>query len=593
MLRKVICVFFLVFTINLNVFSAPQSAGPILEKLAYRIAGRAEVIRDRVLMFHEDPSSQIPNLYYFIQSVLEDANGLYLLGDSEQARLKMVLLDTLTYDIVCAGQTSALSLNQMTGVMQQSRKASDLNEFKKITQQAIAMMSHRGLLESVHFNTTEEEYFSEIVRYIHSVAGKLPQSLSENDIREIVGGTGIMNTDNIHFFLPQLETRAEGGYLVGYGFDKQWGLTPILYFENKNVGKTIFLLALWNLKAFNEGMGINHNDTLESQIHHVLLQMRIADYLVKNADVLDLQDISVAEEVREHYRVVYEKLVEESFVPQYYDYLFALKKTASSERVLFPWGAHSTRSSAVNAPETDDYVFYLIGNGSQMPPNPRLVKLMAEQGKSLPQGTAFDLGCGDGSDALFLARNNDIFKGVVAVDHSQAVINRIRRLEYLEPEIAKLYPAKSDIRTYPYPDSSTPVHNRPNLVVLDNVVEFLPKQDRLDLFKKLDKALLTGGVLFIEYHIAEGETFQKLESDENITMDNDNTISSFQPFVGKQMKHFFKRDELQEELKEAGINEENGYVVSSEYIPVDNDFHFGVIVALKKEQSPEKQQAAQ
>jgi len=147
---------FILFTILIPNVSAEGK----YSKIALRIAGRAEIIKDRVASFYERGESKYHNLYYFIISTLEDSNGLYFLGDKKNSVYKLLILDAVTYDLVCAGPTAIYEINKQVGDSQKGKDAGSLEKFKELVEANLQIVTQRGLRESVHFTQTEERMFA-------------------------------------------------------------------------------------------------------------------------------------------------------------------------------------------------------------------------------------------------------------------------------------------------------------------------------------------------------------------------------------------------------------------------------------------------
>ncbi len=583
-MTKKISVFLLIlFYLSVTFVVWAEDETSIFSMMAHRISARAQIIKERVESIHEESSSKIPNLYCFITGVLEDAHGLYSLGDIDNARYKITILDTISYDIICAGVSASFELNNAVAKLQQSDKAGSLVEFKNITESLIGTVTRRGLLESVHFTVSQERYFTALLYKMKAKLPDIEKLRSENDIRSFFNDTHLIDADNIYFSLPKSIPPPATGFIFGFKIDQNWGLIPLLYFDTPVVAKETLLLGLWSLLAYAEGFGMHHNETLESQLHYILCQMRVVDFLLKNKDEFRIKNSAKLEDVRQSYQADYEGLAEESFMPGYYDELFALKAYASLEHDRFDWAYKPTYNPTPNNPASDDYLFYLTGNGSQMPPNPRLVEFFNNLPHGFPYGSAFDLGSGDGRNSRFLANRKSLFHEVVAIDHSTVAISRLKRLSLLEPDIpVRIRPIEADILNYKYPDEQTPVFQRPNFILLDNVIGYIPYQKRIRLFAECARALLPGGVMFVEYHLAQGKRFSGLDKAENIQLDNDNTIITTYDFQGTQKKHFFKQGEITDQLNKSGIMDGKEYSVTHIYSEHDNDFHTGIAIIRKQ-----------
>ncbi len=543
------------------------------DKIAYRISGRAQIIKERVESIHEKQSSLHPNLYYFIQNSLSDINVLYRFSDEDTAKGKLFLLDAITYDIVCAGVSASFELNKAVGELQKSLKAGSLDELSKYTQNLSGLVSKRGLTESVFFTKSEERYFSSIVKFVKKDFKDIKPILDKKDILDLVVKTGLISPDDLYFKIPSEIEPPLTKYIFSFGTDENRGLFPRLLFSSESVDKETLLLALFNLVLYRNGFGINNNETLESQLHYLILQMRIVDWLPKLFEGLNNREL---EKIRSWFKDSYEKLTDGNYMPQYYDRLFDLKLPPSLDRSVYDWSVDLKGARSENSPEADDYLFALMGNGSQMPPNPRLVDFLDKHFSELPVATAFDLGSGDGRNTLYLAKQKGVFTRVIAVDHSSVAIKRIKQLKYLEDDLIDIRSVQGDILKYKYPSKKTPLFQRAGFILLDNVVEFISKEKRSSLFFMLHNALLPDGVIFIEYHLASGVAFENIKKSKDFTIDQNNVVITSSNRGGAQRKKFFVKGELMKEFDYI-----KGYSKENIYLENEKDFNTGILI-LKK-----------
>ncbi|MDX9703483.1 MAG: class I SAM-dependent methyltransferase [Candidatus Auribacterota bacterium] len=520
--------------------------------IAYRIAGRAEIIRERVESIYDDPSTKSPDLYYFIINSLYDSYGLYALGDSKSAGTKIFLLDMITYDLICSGVSTAVDLNQAVRALQKSAQAGSLTQFQKIVSDRLGIISRRGLLESVRFNETEELYFSALTHRLYALSREIPAVSKPNNLLPFFEKYGLIDKKHVRFAFPASLEVPVTGFVFGVKLDTGGAMLPQLYFKSPELSKEIVMLAIFNLLAFQEGFGVNNNDTLESQIHYVLLQMRMCDWLVQKYMQLKLTDVEHLREWRTWYQSAYERLVQETFAPGYYEQLFSIKASPSRKRVEYDWNVSATNKDSVNAPSADDYIFHMIGNGSQMTPDERLVVFLEAHKDDIVPGYAFDLGSGDGRNSLYLA-GNDKFSRVIAIDHSQTAVNRIKQLNALEKSAEKIQPVRQNILEYPYPSERTPVLQRASFILISDVIGYLTSNERASLFSNLKGAMREGGFMFIEYHLAEGEKYESLKVADSFTVTDNHVVISKTPFCGEQKKQFFTRNQVIGELSSAGI----------------------------------------
>ena len=568
-----ILVFLFIVILNGNI-----SAEEKYSQIARRIAGRAEIIREHVSSLYDTGVPEYHNLFYFIISTLEDSSGLYCLSDKKNAAYKLLVLDAITYDLVCAGSSALYEINKLTGELQKSKNAGNLEKFKEIIEDNLQIVTQRGLQESAFFTNTEERIFAFVTNRIVKIASKIKKANNKNKIKKLLSSLGVMDSNNIKFWMPDSVQPPLTEYFIPMVIDKQWGLVANIHFEDEKVKPETLVLALFNLLAYEEGLAINNNESLESQVHYILTQMRMCDWILKNSVRFGIKDTSNLIQYRKWFQDAFERLAGESFVPQYYEQLFRIKESPVVKRELFDWDTKAELTESANSPQSDDYVFYFMGNGSQMPPNLRIKTFLSNN--NFPVGTAFDIGCGDGSNTRLLAESG-LFKSVVAIDHSKAAVDRIKRLEFLEQGLeGKIRAVQSDVLAYKYPSTNSPLHQKASLVVIDNVLEFLPHKKRIALLQNLKNALLSGGFIYIEYHIAEGKKFEELKADtkNEITPDNDLIIEN--EFQGKQKKHFYKKGEMLIDLNKMNIKDGNGFSIKEEIVD-DNSFKVGVLTIKK------------
>ena len=552
-----------------------------LSLIAHRIAGRAEIIRDRVAVVYEDSATKTPDLYYFLINSLYDSYGLYSLGDKKNARTKLFLLDTITYDLICAGISTVVELNQAVRELQKSPQAGTLHEFQKLVTQRLGIVSRRGLLESVRFTTTEEQYIAALTQRLSIISRKLDLVMTPQTLLPLLEDYGLIDKKNVIFAFPDSLQVPVTGFIFGVKFNNEHAMVPHVYCESPELSKETVILILANLIAFQEGLGINNNETLESQIHYVLLEMRLCDWLAKNYLQFGLTDIGHLQQWRAWYQGAYERLVEETFAPGYYINLFTLKERPSLQRVEYNWTEISQKNLGVNSSLADDYIFYLIGNGSQMPPNKNLVSFFEAHSEDIVSGIAFDLGSGDGGNSLFLSGISQ-FSHVIAIDHSQVAINRIKQLPSLEKNASKIRPIRQDIMEYSYPNERTPVLQRASFILLDDVVGYLTGNKRISLLAMLQKSLMQGGYIFIELHLAEGEKYNSFKASEEYSVTEQHIVISENPYQGEQKKQFFTREEFLKELVSAGIAPGDQFELETAIDKQSNGFVIQTIIVRKK-----------
>ena len=552
-----------------------------LSTIAYRIAGRAEIIRDRVENCYEDLSTKTPDLYYFIINTLYDSYGLYNLGDMKNSQIKLFALDSITYDLICSGVTTVVGLNHDVRNLQKSMDASKLEKFQKLVEQHLGTVSRPGLLESVQFSKTEEQYFAALNQRILAVSRELDHTMTPQTLFPLLAKYALIDEKNVSFAFPDSLQVPVTGFVFGVTFDNNGMMLPQLYLKSPEVSRETAILSMANLLAFKEGLGVNNNESLESQIHYVLLQLRLCYWIVQNYIQLGLDDVDQMEQWCAWYQHSYERLVEQSFEQGYYKQLFTARELPSLHRVKYDWNKPEHQSSAINAPSADDYIFHLIGNGSQMPPNKNLMAFFETNNDKIEQGIAFDLGAGDGSNSLFLA-DNEKFSRVIAIDHSQVAINRIKQLSTLEEAAKKIKPVKQNILQYKYPNENTPLLQRASFILIDDVMGYLAHNERISLIAMLKKSMRDGAFIFIEVHLAKGEKYESFKTSDSYEVTDENVVISRNKYQGEQKKEFFSPEQLQQELASAGISQGDQFDVQTETENQSDEFVSQTIIIRKK-----------
>ncbi len=552
-----------------------------LNSIAYRIAGRAEIIRDRVETCYEESPTKTPDLYYFLINTLYDSYGLYTLGDIENARSKLFAIDSITYDLICTGVSAVVELNQDVRNLQKSMQAGKVKNFQELIAQRLGSVTRPGLFESVQFTKTEEQYFAALTQQLFSISRELDDTMTPQTLLSFFEKHELIDKRNVRFSFPDSLQVPVTGFVFGVTFNNNGAMLPQLYLKSPEVSKATVLFAVANLIAFKEGFGVNNNESLESQIHYVLLEMRLCDWIVQKYLQLGLDNVEELEQWRAWYQNSYERLVEESFEPGYYKQLFNVRELPSLHRVKYDWDKSSQQPSAINSPSADDYIFHLIGNGSQMPPNKNLVAFFDAHADEIEPGIAFDLGSGDGANSLFLAANTN-FSRVVAVDHSQVAINRIKQLSALEKDGEKIQPVKQNILQYKYPNERTPLLQRASFILIDDVLGYLAPNERISLISMLKNAMRDGAFIFIEVHLAEGEKYESFKQSDLYEVTDNNVVISKNEYQGEQKKEFFTRQQLQQELASSGIVQGDQFDLKSETEDQADGFVSQTIIIRKK-----------
>ncbi len=121
-------------------------------------------------------------------------------------------------------------------------------------------------------------------------------------------------------------------------------------------------------------------------------------------------------------------------------------------------------------------------------PEPELAKFVKS---SKRRGKALDLGCGDGRNALFLAK---MAYNVTGVDVSKVAVKKLDSIAGEKNLSRFLETVHSDARDFNYPINSY------DLVVAVTLFDHIPKNDLAPLFEKVAKSIKTDGILFTKVH---------------------------------------------------------------------------------------------
>lgn len=120
-------------------------------------------------------------------------------------------------------------------------------------------------------------------------------------------------------------------------------------------------------------------------------------------------------------------------------------------------------------------------------------KIVVESIKHLLQGAKIlDLGCGEGKDAFFLAKNNF---DVIAVDLSKEGIKKLSTLA--KKERLKIKTSISDINSYLQGNEFF------DAILAINVIQFISAKNIFNAIKKIHSATNQGGLNIITSFIAE------------------------------------------------------------------------------------------
>ena len=117
-------------------------------------------------------------------------------------------------------------------------------------------------------------------------------------------------------------------------------------------------------------------------------------------------------------------------------------------------------------------------------PNRLLIEIL----KKKPEGEeALDLGCGQGRDSFYLAKNDF---SVTAVDNSKIAISQLRE-EATRKKLKNIHAVYKDIAKFEIePDKFS-------IINCHNALQFLPKKNALSVIESIKKNILPGGFVIL------------------------------------------------------------------------------------------------
>lgn len=552
-----------------------------LSRISSRIAGRAEILKERVELFLDEPSSKTPHLYYLIISFLEDIHYLYMLGDVESAQKKLFVLDTVTYDLITTGCSTALVVNDAVGKLQASSYAGSMKEFKALVEANLGIISQRGLEASICFTQSEDAYMAANFNKLLSLRTNLQSFNSPADVKKVFDSFEFYGDVAIRHEIPDSLSPPETGFVLSLDFVNDTAVNVVVMFEGQQVPRLSLLLAVSKVLSYFTGIQTHNNESYESQFHYLLLEMRYLDWIEKNKTKFSLNDDAQMKKIIHWYRASYEGLANDSFVPRYYDQLLAGKMPPSLNRVSFTLNSNFYNEPGKKRTRADDYVFCMQGNRSQIEPDNKVTEFFDATSHAFPDGTVYFLGCGEGRNIPAAFKNRENIRKIIAIDHSAIAVSRLGRLRHLTLGFESVRNICSDIVSYTYPGKNAPLSERPSCVVLNHVVEYLAFEERIALFSKLFHSLQNNGYVYIAVDLAEGNAFEELQANEFIEINGADCLVKG-TFFDSQTKHFFIRGELEKELSQVGFRDTNCDIIST-YDVNETGFNSGIII-IKKHQ---------
>lgn len=107
--------------------------------------------------------------------------------------------------------------------------------------------------------------------------------------------------------------------------------------------------------------------------------------------------------------------------------------------------------------------------------------------------TAFDLGCSLGAAALSMRHNMGAEGSIVAIDSSEAMVERCRKTLRRDRGAATVDVREGDIRNATLSETS--------LVAMNYTLQFVPPEDREDVIRRIANVTVPGGVLILSEKI--------------------------------------------------------------------------------------------
>lgn len=137
------------------------------------------------------------------------------------------------------------------------------------------------------------------------------------------------------------------------------------------------------------------------------------------------------------------------------------------------------------------------------------------------KGKAIDLGCGDGRNSLYLAKEGYV---VTALDISGAAIDKLKSKLDSMKRGNRIEPIREDIVRFTFPG------NQYNLAVAITLLDHLEKDEIESIFRKTVDSLTNGGILLAKVHTID---------DPGANGGNEQASE-----LAYMIKHYFRRNEL-------------------------------------------------
>lgn len=145
----------------------------------------------------------------------------------------------------------------------------------------------------------------------------------------------------------------------------------------------------------------------------------------------------------------------------------------------------------------------------------------------IPKGKILDIGCGKGSNSIFLAKNG--FE-ILAIDINQEHIDYLNNLS--EKEKLNLVAKKENVKDFKF-------NQKYSSILAINSLQFLKKSERDDVIKKIKEFIIDKGLVFISAFTTEDNSFKKFS--ERFQPVEENTFYSKK---NENYRNFLNMDEL-------------------------------------------------
>lgn len=120
-----------------------------------------------------------------------------------------------------------------------------------------------------------------------------------------------------------------------------------------------------------------------------------------------------------------------------------------------------------------------------------------------PSSSYLDLGCGQGKDALFMAKNN--FQ-VTAIDSSLTAIDQLKKM-VKENELNNLLATQADIRNFVIEE------NKYDVIHAGNVLQFLGKTEAKDIIDAIKKNIFHEGFVLLSSFTTDDPSYENKKED--------------------------------------------------------------------------------